>query len=320
MDTYGDTDFFNSIGGSETINMVVKSFYDRIEEDPELRPLFPKSLHHGRQMQRLFLEEWLGGRPVYSNRGAENGAIQGGMHGIHYHFTISKKNAGRWLHHMSNALKDSQISADNISKIMSILGPIANSMVNDGASFSDLLTALRLAGQGDITSIKNTMQKHPEIVRQRGTAGRTLLWESARNGNLEMTTFLIENGSDPNIPGGAPLLLKPYALALSRDFNKVADYLKSHGTEIDIFTACYTGDLQRIKYILGTSPELVNCLQAYEDVNSIVPLHYAIHGGEIETIEYLFSLKPNYKPYMSTLLSLARSMNREDIISLIQEI
>jgi ankyrin repeat protein len=135
-----------------------------------------------------------------------------------------------------------------------------------------------------------------------------------------MTIFLIENGSDPNIPGGAPLLLKPYSLALSRNFNKVAEYLKSHGTEIDIFTACYTGDLQRIKYILGTSPELVNSLQAYEDVNSIVPLHYAIHGGEIETIEYLFSLKPDYKPYTSTLLSLARSMNREDIISLIQEI
>ena len=320
MHLYGDKNFFKKIGGAETINKVVEIFYDRVEKDPVLRPLFPESLHHGRQMQKLFLEEWLGGRPLYSNRGREKGAIQGGMHGIHYRFVIPLKPAGRWLHHMAFALAEAEIEETDRAGIMEVLAPIAHQMVNDGVDFPQLLKALTLTSNGDLEAIKKLIGKTPEIVTQRGTAGRTLLWESARNGHLEITKLLINQGANPNIPGGAPLLLTPYALAVSRGHNNLGSYLTEHGNIEDIFTACFLGNTSHVRDILKENSSALDSLQPYEDINPVVPLHYAIYGGNIEIAEILLSSGADAKPYKSELTALARSMNRKDIINLLTKI
>ena len=44
----------------------VEEFYRRVEADEELRRLFPEDLTEGREKQALFLEQWLGGEPRYS--------------------------------------------------------------------------------------------------------------------------------------------------------------------------------------------------------------------------------------------------------------
>ena len=320
MHLYGDKNFFEKIGGAKTINKVVEIFYDRVEKDPYLRPLFPKSLHHGRQMQKLFLEEWLGGRPLYSNRGKEKGAIKGGMHGIHYRFAIPVKAAGRWLHHMAFALNEAGVEETDRSGIMEVLAPIAHEMVNDGVDFPQLLKALTLASNDDIPAIIKLIEKTPSIVTQRGTAGRTLLWESARNGHLELTTLLMDKGANPNVPGGAPLLLTPYALAVSRGHTNLGSYLMDHGNIVDIFTACFLGNTKHLEDILTENSSATNSLQPYEDINPVVPLHYAVYGGNIKIVEILLSSGAQAKPYKSELTALARSMNRNDIVSLLKNV
>jgi hemoglobin len=315
---YGNKNFFEKIGGLKTIHRVVDIFYDLVEKDPDLRPLFPKSLHHGRQMQKLFLEEWLGGRPLYSSRGREKGAIQGGMHGIHYRFVIPVKAAGRWLHHMASALKEAGVLEKDRAGIMEVLAPIAHEMVNDGADFPQLLKALRLAGNGDIDEIRKIIEEKPEIVTQRGTAGRTLLWESARNGHIAVTKLLIQNGANPNVPGGAPFLLTPYALAVSRGHNNIGSYLIDHGNIMDIFTTCFLGNIDYLTKTLAQDISAIDSFQTFEDINPVVPLHYAVYGGHFEITQILLSSGANVKPYISELTSLARSMDRKDIISLLK--
>jgi len=314
---YGDKEFFEKLGGTETIHKVVEIFYDRVEKDRDLRPLFPQSLHHGRQMQKLFLEEWLGGRPLYSNRGREKGAIQGGMHGIHYRFAIPVKASGRWLHHMAFALKEAGVEENDRAGIIEVLAPIAHEMVNDGVDFPELLKALTIAGNGDINAISKIIETTPAIVTQRGTAGRTLLWESARNGHLEIAKILVDKGANPNVPGGAPLLITPYALAVSRGHSELGSYLMDHGNIVDIFTACFLGDTSHLREILSGNPSAVDTLQPYEDINPVVPLHYAVYGGNINIAEILLSSGAKTEPYKSELTVLARSMNRKDIVSLL---
>ena len=56
------------VGGREVVERFVDDFYDRIEQDEVLRPLFPADLSAGRAKQKLFFVQWLGGEPGYSER------------------------------------------------------------------------------------------------------------------------------------------------------------------------------------------------------------------------------------------------------------
>ena len=61
-------ELLDRIGGREVIERVVDAFYDAVETDEELRPLFPEDMDDGREKQKLFLEQWLGGEPRYSEQ------------------------------------------------------------------------------------------------------------------------------------------------------------------------------------------------------------------------------------------------------------
>ena len=62
---------FARLGGREALARLVDAFYSRIERDPELRPIFPEDLAPGREKQKRFLEQWLGGEPRYAQRYGE---------------------------------------------------------------------------------------------------------------------------------------------------------------------------------------------------------------------------------------------------------
>ncbi len=104
---------------------VVAAFYDGVEADPELRPLFPAELGPGREKQMMFLEQWLGGEPRYSERYGHPR-----LRRRHFPFTIDARAAGRWLHHMAAALEGAGISEQERAEILRGLGPLAQHMVN----------------------------------------------------------------------------------------------------------------------------------------------------------------------------------------------
>jgi len=116
---------FEELGGRENIEKVVDRFYYLIDEDPELRPIFPASMEQGRARQKLFLEEWLGGEPRYTT---DIGPWQ--LRRRHAPFRVTEKGAARWIGHMEVALLDCGASKQLAAEIASFLRPVAFRMVN----------------------------------------------------------------------------------------------------------------------------------------------------------------------------------------------
>jgi len=119
------TTLLERIGGRATVERLVAEFYDRVERDPDLRPLFPAELGPGREKQSLFLEQWLGGEPRYSARYGHPR-----LRRRHFPFVIDAHAAGRWLHHMAEALVAAGIAEAERAEILRGLGPLAHHMTN----------------------------------------------------------------------------------------------------------------------------------------------------------------------------------------------
>lgn len=116
---------FERVGGREVIERVAQEFYDRVYEDPVLRPMFPDDRQEGQQKQAEFLEQWLGGEGRYS---AKYGHPRLRMR--HFPFVIDQRAAGRWLRHMTEALRACDVGEQEIQEILAGLGPLARHMVN----------------------------------------------------------------------------------------------------------------------------------------------------------------------------------------------
>ena len=118
---------FELAGGRAGVARIIDAFYDRIEADPELRPIFPADLGSGREKQKLFFEQWLGGEPRYSER---HGHPR--LRRRHFPFVISEAAAHRWLGHMRAALLTCEVAPPVVDAILERLEPLALHMVNEG--------------------------------------------------------------------------------------------------------------------------------------------------------------------------------------------
>ncbi len=113
------------LGGRDALVAIVETFYDRIEGDPELRPVFPPDLQPGRDKQAAFLEQWMGGEPRYSQIYGEPA-----LRRRHRPFAITERGAERWLEHFAAALEAHEVEQALAREIMYALRPIALRMVN----------------------------------------------------------------------------------------------------------------------------------------------------------------------------------------------
>jgi hemoglobin len=118
---------FERIGGRAAVERIVDDFYNRIEADPDMRPIFPADMAPGREKQKLFMEQWLGGEPRYSDRFGHPR-----LRRRHFPFAIEERHAGRWLHHMTSAMRAAGVSDADVAEILAGLGPLAHHMVNAG--------------------------------------------------------------------------------------------------------------------------------------------------------------------------------------------
>ena len=118
---------FQRIGGRSVVERLVAEFYARIERDPELRPLFPPDLGPGREKQALFLEQWLGGEPRYSELYGHPR-----LRRRHFPFVIDARAVGRWLRHMADATRAAGIADAERAEMLRGLAPLAQHMANAG--------------------------------------------------------------------------------------------------------------------------------------------------------------------------------------------
>ena len=118
------------------------------------------------------------------------------------------------------------------------------------------------AGRGDLETVRQLLDDNPAWIHTVGSHGRTMLWEAAYRGKLEMVQFLLERGADINLPGcyhiEHRIEITPYCVARLKGRNLVADYLLQHGATIDIHTAAYLGDYDAVCSLLDSNPSLIN--------------------------------------------------------------
>ena len=93
---------FEIVGGQPFFDALVARFYVRVEADPTLRPLYPDDLGPGIRALALFLGQYWGGPPVYSE---EKGHPRLRMR--HAPFPIGSAERDGWLRHMRAALQAS---------------------------------------------------------------------------------------------------------------------------------------------------------------------------------------------------------------------
>ena len=91
-------------GGPDAFVRLVDAFYDRVEDDPVLRPMYPEDLAPGKEHLALFLAQYFGATDLYSSlRGHPRLRMR------HAPFLIDPEAAGRWAAHMLEALETQQL-------------------------------------------------------------------------------------------------------------------------------------------------------------------------------------------------------------------
>jgi hemoglobin len=92
---------YSEIGGQDTIDQLVNAFYPRVYANQDLSPLFEGDMEEIMRKQRMFLSQFLGGPPLYSQ---EFGPPA--MQHRHLPFAVTPKRKQAWLRCMKEAFEE----------------------------------------------------------------------------------------------------------------------------------------------------------------------------------------------------------------------
>ncbi|MFC5447665.1 globin domain-containing protein [Paenibacillus aestuarii] len=98
---------YEIMGGAETIRRLVEAFYPKVQKHPLLAPLFPEDLIPVMERQYLFLTQFFGGPPLYSEQYGHPM-----MRGRHMAFPITYERADAWLSCMKAAMEEIEMPED----------------------------------------------------------------------------------------------------------------------------------------------------------------------------------------------------------------
>jgi hemoglobin len=116
---------YDKIGGEKTVRALVEAFYPRVQRHPLLKPLFPVDIRPVMEKQFLFLTQFLGGPPLYTERYGHPM-----LRARHLPFPITPSRAQAWLECMSHALDEAGVSGEEREAIWGRLVIAAHHMVN----------------------------------------------------------------------------------------------------------------------------------------------------------------------------------------------
>lgn len=121
----GTDTLYDRLGGEETIRRVVAAFYPKVKADPLLGPLFPDDLTEIMEKQYLFLTQFFGGPPLYSE-------LYGHpmMRARHLRFPIDRARADAWLACMRRAMEEAGVPEPERSAAMERLRGAAYHFIN----------------------------------------------------------------------------------------------------------------------------------------------------------------------------------------------
>jgi len=116
---------YEILGGEATVTKLVNAFYPRVYNDPDLKPLFPDGVEEIKRKQKMFLTQFLGGPPLYSQ---EFGPPA--MRNRHLRFEITPQRAKAWLKCMEEAMDEIGLEGPARDQFFISLVNVAHIMVN----------------------------------------------------------------------------------------------------------------------------------------------------------------------------------------------
>jgi hemoglobin len=116
---------YEAVGGEETFHRLVTAFYEGVADDAVLRPLYPEDLAESREHLALFLAQYFGGPPRYSEkRGHPRLRMR------HLPFAIGPRERDAWLAHMERAVDAVGIASPAREILLDYFRDAANFLVN----------------------------------------------------------------------------------------------------------------------------------------------------------------------------------------------
>lgn len=104
---------------------MVNRFYDLVENDPVLRPLYPPDLEPGKKHLAAFLSQYWGGPPHYS---AERGHPRLRMR--HMKFAIGQTERDTWVQHMTTAVGSMHLPDEDSAMLIAYFEHTATFLIN----------------------------------------------------------------------------------------------------------------------------------------------------------------------------------------------
>jgi hemoglobin len=116
---------YERVGGEAYFGVLVERFYEGVEQDPVLRPLYPDDLAPGKAHLTAFLVQYWGGPTTYSD---ERGHPRLRMR--HAPFTIGTAERDAWLGHMTAAVRRGGRGEPEQNELLTYFEMAANHLVN----------------------------------------------------------------------------------------------------------------------------------------------------------------------------------------------
>jgi hemoglobin len=119
--------FYDQVGGHAFFHSLVNSFYEHVEIDEQLRPMYPEDLTESKRHFELFLEQYWGGPKTYAEgRGHPRLRMR------HAPFHITKGARDAWLAAMEAAMESvkSSLSDEQLVELHSYFVVAAQQMRN----------------------------------------------------------------------------------------------------------------------------------------------------------------------------------------------
>ena len=120
----GET-LYDRVGGEDWFFALVDRFYEGVEGDPVLRPVYPEDLGPGKRALALFLVQLWGGPTTYSD---EKGHPR--LRARHLPFVIDTPERDAWVRHMTAAVRGGGLSPEDEDEVLAYFDNAATHMIN----------------------------------------------------------------------------------------------------------------------------------------------------------------------------------------------